>query len=360
MVCVPREEKVNQSDVDGLYDIKWANGQNFNKGITAASGNLQALLDIRDGNNNEGFTGKVSANAGDTTITVTSTNINEVEKVTMASAGIITIGSKEYAYDGFAVSLDEDTGEYVYEFSLKNELTTNVTDTDVRIGKNVDYKGIPYYMSQMNQFVRTYAKAFNDISKSGQDLHGNKGLDFFNAVDPVTGGNYVFEISERDEQEGYLFTTKSGNYRVDGEEENYGSYYFMTIENIGVTKEIIKDPNKLVAATDITNGVESSDLAKKYLALKDDTSLFRQGTATQFLNALIGELGIDSAKATSFAENQENILKAVENQRLSVSGVDSEEEAMNLIRYKSAYAFSSKVISTLNEIYNKLINETGV
>lgn len=134
----------------------------------------------------------------------------------------------------------------------------------------------------------------------------------------------------------------------------------MTIENIGVTKEIIKDPNKLVAATDITNGVESSDLAKKYLALKDDTSLFRQGTATQFLNALIGELGIDSAKATSFAENQENILKAVENQRLSVSGVDSEEEAMNLIRYKSAYAFSSKVISTLNEIYNKLINETGV
>lgn len=127
-----------------------------------------------------------------------------------------------------------------------------------------------------------------------------------------------------------------------------------------MTKDIIKDPNKLVTATDITNGVESADLVSKYLELKDDTTLFRQGTATQYLNALIGELGIDSAKATNFATNQENILKSVQNQRLSVSGVDSEEEAMNLIRYKSAYEFSSKIISTLNEIYNKLINETGV
>lgn len=360
LVCVPREEKVNQSDVDGLYDIKWANGQTFNKGNTRATGTLQAILDVRDGNNNEAFTGKVSANAGDTTITVTSSNINEIEKITMASAGTITIGSKEYAYDGFAVSQDEDTGEYVYEFSLKDEIKTSVADANVRIGKNIDYKGIPYYMSQMNQFVRTYAKAFNDISKRGQDLYGNQGLDFFNAVDPVTGENYVFEPSERDEQEGYLFTTKSGNYIAGDEDANYASYYFMTIDNIGVTKEIIKDPNKLVAATDITNGVESSDLAKEYLALKGDTALFRQGTASQFLNALIGELGIDSAKATSFAENQENILKSVENQRLSISGVDSEEEAMNLIRYKSAYGFSSKIISTLNEIYNKLINETGV
>lgn len=360
LVCVPREEKINQSDVDGLYDIQWANGQTFNTGITGTSGNLQAIIDIRDGNNNEAFTGKVTAETGDLTISVTTSNINEVEKMTMSSSGVITIGSREYAYDGFAVSLDEDTGEYVYEFSLKDAIVTSVDDANVRIGKNIDYKGIPYYMSQMNQFVRTYAKAFNEISKSGQDLYGNAGLDFFNAVDPVTGENYVFETSETDKQDGYLFTTKTGNYIVDGEDANYGSYYFMTIDNIGVTKDIIKDPNKLVTATDITNGVESADLVSKYLELKDDTTLFRQGTATQYLNALIGELGIDSAKATNFATNQENILKSVQNQRLSVSGVDSEEEAMNLIRYKSAYEFSSKIISTLNEIYNKLINETGV
>lgn len=360
LVCVPREEKINQSDVDGLYDIQWANGQTFNTGITGTSGNLQAIIDIRDGNNNEAFTGKVTAETGDLTISVTASNINEVEKMTMSSSGVITIGSREYAYDGFAVSLDEDTGEYVYEFSLKDAIVTSVDDANVRIGKNIDYKGIPYYMSQMNQFVRTYAKAFNEISKSGQDLYGNAGLDFFNAVDPVTGENYVFETSETDKQDGYLFTTKTGNYIVDGEDANYGSYYFMTIDNIGVTKDIIKDPNKLVTATDITNGVESADLVSKYLELKDDTTLFRQGTATQYLNALIGELGIDSAKATNFATNQENILKSVQNQRLSVSGVDSEEEAMNLIRYKSAYEFSSKIISTLNEIYNKLINETGV
>lgn len=128
LVCVPREEKINQSDVDGLYDIQWANGQTFNTGITGTSGNLQAIIDIRDGNNNEAFTGKVTAETGDLTISVTTSNINEVEKMTMSSSGVITIGSREYAYDGFAVSLDEDTGEYVYEFSLKDAIVTSVDD----------------------------------------------------------------------------------------------------------------------------------------------------------------------------------------------------------------------------------------
>lgn len=360
LVCVPRTEKINQTDVEGLYDVEWSNGQSLNRSTIAAGGSLQALLDVRDGNNSEAFKGKVTAESGDLTITVTSSNINEMEKLSIPTNGVLTIGNKEYRYSGFAVSLDEDTGEYSYEFSLEDEIVVDVDDAKVIVGEDVNYKGIPYYMSQMNQFIRTYAKAFNNIATSGQDLYGNAGLDFFNAMDNVAGKNYVFGTSEANADDGYLFTSKTGHYAVQDEEINYGSYYFLTVGNIGVTKEIIDDPNKIVTASTIIDGVEQSDLVSAYIALKDDASLFKQGTATQYLNSLIAEIGIDSAKATNFAKNQEDILTSVENQRLSISGVDSEEEAMNLIRYKSAYEFSSKVISTLNEIYNKLINETGV
>ena len=79
-------------------------------------------------------------------------------------------------------------------------------------------------------------------------------------------------------------------------------------------------------------------------------------TPSGFLQSLIAELGVDSKKALSFNENQADVLTAISNQRLSVSGVDMDEESMSLVRYQSAYNLSAKVISTMNEIYERLIN----
>ena len=41
-------------------------------------------------------------------------------------------------------------------------------------------------------------------------------------------------------------------------------------------------------------------------------------------------------------------------------GVDADEESMNLVKYQEAYDLSSKVIQIMSEVYDKLINETGV
>ncbi len=162
MKVVPRERKINTSDLDGLYEVTWSNGQSFNPLTTG--GTLQSLFEVRDGNNDEGFNGRTTATEGDTTITVTGTNINKVELLNIATTGIITIGNKDYTYNGFQVRQD-DEGNFEYEFSLDEELKKDVDDIEVMIGKSIDYKGIPYYLAQMNEFVRTYAKAFNDKLK---------------------------------------------------------------------------------------------------------------------------------------------------------------------------------------------------
>ena len=49
----------------------------------------------------------------------------------------------------------------------------------------------------------------------------------------------------------------------------------------------------------------------------------------------------------------------IDNQRLSESGVDINEEAMNLVRFQNAYNLSAKVISVMDEIYDRLINGMG-
>lgn len=362
LVCVPRKNLVNQTDVDGLYDVQFENGNGFSLKSGSLGGTFAALLQIRDGNNGKAFEGKAFGSEGDYVLEVRSTNVNEVAKLNIPPVGTLTVGNVNYDYTGFQVRQDPDTNEYIYEFSLDENgqgLGDSYDEKEIVIGSDIAYKGIPYYMAQLSEFVRTYSKAVNDIHKSGQDLNGETGLDFFNGKDKVSGENYVLSRSPEQESDDVLFSSKTGAYAVEEEEKNYGSYYFLTAESFCVTTEVYKDANKVAAASSIVDGIENADNVEKLLALKSDVTMFRQGKPSSFLQTLVSEIGIDADKVNDLSESQGNIVAAITNQRLSISGVDTDEEAMNLIRYQNAYNLSAKVISVMNEIYDRLINYMG-
>ena len=54
------------------------------------------------------------------------------------------------------------------------------------------------------------------------------------------------------------------------------------------------------------------------------------------------------------------MTKTVNNQRISISGVDSDEEAISLVKFQNAYDLASRMIQTFTEIYDRLILQTGV
>ena len=54
------------------------------------------------------------------------------------------------------------------------------------------------------------------------------------------------------------------------------------------------------------------------------------------------------------------IAVTIENQRMSISSVDEDEEGVNMVRYQNSFTLSSKMVQTLTEIYDRLILETGV
>ncbi len=359
LIAVPQKDVKNVLDAVGLYELEWSNGQSFNSASATLGGTLSALFEMRDGNNGEAFKGITNASYGDTKVTVTGTNINAVEKLNIPTNGVIRISNREYNYVGFEITKGDD-GTYVYEFELADGeyLTRDSVDGEVYIGDDVDYKGIPYYMSQLNEFVRTFAREFNDIHEQGKNLDGESGQPFFNGIHKVTGEEYVFGYSEEDEADGLVMRSGTGSY-VSDDDVNYGSYYFVNVDNIKVSDIVYTNPSKVAAATDITNGVERSDIIVDLIKLKDDISMFKQGTPEAFMQTMVAEIGIDADKATQFAKNQENICASIENQRLSISGVDSEEEAMNLIRYQNTYNLSAKVVSIMNQVYDKLINYMG-
>ena len=68
----------------------------------------------------------------------------------------------------------------------------------------------------------------------------------------------------------------------------------------------------------------------KLLGLKDKNGMFRGGKAADFLQCLLSDISVDTQKAEIFTKNYENLNQAILTQRMSVSSVDSDEEALNL------------------------------
>ncbi|WP_276929467.1 flagellar hook-associated protein FlgK [Herbinix luporum] len=363
---VPRQYKNNQNDIDGLYDIVWESGQSFNLSSQSLGGALKALYEIRDGNNRHNLQGSIYGIAGDSYLTLTDTNINEVEKLNIPETGVITVENKKYAYTGFEVNIDEESGKYTYTFELEEPLWQPVESSDASVGESINYKGIPYYLDQLNEFIRTFAKAYNDIHRTGKDLDNNSAADFFTATNKVNGREYVFgPLADSDDQYYYeynRFSSQTGGFyeEVPQNRPLYGSYYFMTAENFTINSDLINNPNRIATATDVVNGIDNNDVVEALIALKRDKTMFGQGDPGGFMNTLVADIGIDTRKANNFATNQEDILNAITNQKLSISGVDIDEEAMNLVRFQNAYNLSAKVISVMNEIYDRLINYMGV
>ena len=348
---IPRTENMSQCDVDGLYDVYWDNGEKLNAESATLKGTLKALFEVRDGNNKENLQGFAEeVDDGATEITITKTNINDLKDLNIPAEGKLTIGNGEYAYTSFTVTANED-GTYTYTFQLKEEARRQYPEgTRVSIGTTMDYKGIPYYRAQLNEFVRVFAQNFNEVHASGQNLNGDTGVNFFSAMNPMTAEQYNLNS----------FGVKGAENVTMSEFESdplttQAPYYMLTAANFTISETIQMNPHTISAASDITNGVGNADIANKLLALKSDVSMFKQGDPAAFLQTLVGEVGVDTKASLNFAESQEDIVQAVTSQRLSVAGVDIDEEAMNLAKYLEAYNLAAKVIAVMSETYDTLI-----
>ncbi|MCR5824440.1 MAG: flagellar hook-associated protein FlgK [Lachnospiraceae bacterium] len=354
LTCVPREDKRNLCDLDGLYDIQWTNGDTLQPSSGTMAGSLKALFEVRDGNNNEDLRGAADEILfGETQLRITKTNINNVADLNIPTQGALKIGNGYYSYSSFEVTAD-DEGNYEYVFQLNEPARRNYDqDVTVTVGSHVDYKGIPYYMAQMNQFVRTFAENFNNVHRQGQSLDMDTDISFFTGYNIVTGQEYALGTFDNTVNTDVTLITS------DTLEEST-SYYMLTAQNFRVRSVVMDNPSMIATTTNLVDGVSGNNIVEKLIALKSDVNMFKQGDPASFLRTLVAEVGIDTKASKDTSKSQSDILKSVANQRLSVSGVDSDEEAMYLVRYQEAYSLSAKVISVMQEIYDKLINETGV
>lgn len=376
--CVAREsyEKVNQTDINGLYDIYWTNGQKFNLYNGAMGGALQGLIQMRDGNNGEYFNGEVTAvgekNGQDTvTIQVSKAYLEDLNKCNLSnSGGIINLGNQEFYYDSWSCEISYDAkGDpvYSYTFVLSDSEKNDMRVTNDRVGKtasigsSISYQGIPYYMKQMNEWLRTFAQKFNDILTSGYDVNNEHGAMMFTGNHKTDGEQYDLPDGKRYDRFTYdEFLANGGNsLTIDMSDD---SYYWITAMNFSVLAAMENDPSRLSNRYDVADGVEQSDLLRDLmdLATNKDKMTFRGASASEFLQCILSDVALNASRANMFSQSFREIANTIDNQRISISGVDEDEEAVNLVKYQNGYNLASKMIQTLTEIYDRLILETGV
>jgi len=58
-------------------------------------------------------------------------------------------------------------------------------------------------------------------------------------------------------------------------------------------------------------------------------------------------------------KNSETLVGTVENQRQSVSGVSIDEEMSNIVKFQHAYSASARVMTSMDEMLDKIINGMG-
>ncbi len=287
----PSSEKRHDTDMAGLYEIKWSHGQVFDTYNGTLSGELMGYVQIRDGDN----------------------------------------------------------------------LVAPIWPTSGN-GQAVNYKGVPYYMEQTNQFVAEYAKQFNTIHMSGQDLDGNSTAEVpFFTIKNMTVDDIKQAILDAKEATNADGTKVPINNITDIKSEHIISYISenITAENVCVNPDLIQDNRKMGTAGTIKDGVETPDIATQLANLRKQKT-FRGGMPEEWVQSLLSVASIDAESAKDMYTNHGNIGEAIINQRLSVMGVDKEEEAVALVKYQHMFELSSKVISVMNEIYDRLINQTGV
>ncbi len=73
-------------------------------------------------------------------------------------------------------------------------------------------------------------------------------------------------------------------------------------------------------------------------------------------NQLVGKVGIQTLEAEIDLRTSESLMNQAINRRESVSGVNLDEEAANLIKFQQAYEASAQIINVANTLFQTLIN----
>jgi len=349
------EDSVNTTTLNSAYYIDH-NQKKVDITGSIRGGKLGAMLDIRgdklDSNTNRATNSKIQGYIDDLD-TFSKTFVQAVNSVYASSAqeNIVTDDLSEIGESGKLANLDGiKEGSFnikIYD-SLGNEVSTRsiTIDDKTSLRTNVDGTVNP------NSIVEQINANVDD----NNDNDGTNDLDDLFYADIVEGKLRILPKSDENytiaiEDNGTNFAGRTGvNKLFEGDSAN----------NISLVTDIKNNPSNIAAFKAPTDG--NSDMANQMVALQYENLTFEKPDGTKieqgiedFYRYSSSKVAADAHQASINKDAADVLNKTVMDEFRSVSGVDMDEELVNLMMYQTAYQASAKLITTVDRMIDTLL-----
>lgn len=268
---------------------------------------------------------------------------------------------------------------------------------------------IPKYQEKLDTLARSLVEKVNQLHRTGYNLNGYTGIEFF---DSRTTGASDIQLSAS------ILTSVQNIAAASGGELHTATQNTLAAggHNFGATpQQLFRDPTLAapVEARNVVKGTaivsspdavltEGTDYVIDYIngtiqmlhAGYDSVDLrvdfqYRSGgfqgpgdntnsvaiaklrsdmtmvpdlhgnytsTFTSFYSAFIGELGLNRNEASASLETRQFLIEQYESHQDAIAGVSLDEEMGNLIKYQHTYQASARLISTIDQMLDVLLN----
>ena len=284
-------------------------------------------------------------------------------------AGLVGINVVESSKGEYQITLDSGnavlvTGTSAFDLTAKRsgndgylQVSSNMAGTVVDVnsaikegalGAKLDLRDniLVGFQAQLDQLAAGVAKAVNSVHQT------------------VVGGlttNYFFQSStEANGSNGLPVSITASPALQSG--PGWSTLFKGMVNLLSVNSDILANPSLITAGTGLAVGDNTKALAIAQLGSAAGTvEMGGTGIAsfTGAVAALVTDLGTQTQTYKAQSTAQQNLVSALQSQRDSISGVNLDEEASNMMTLQRGYQASARFISVINQLTDQLVNQFG-
>lgn len=226
--------------------------------------------------------------------------------------------------------------------------TVPVTDVPVRIRLG----NSPDRLAPLDGELSAIVKVLNEDIPAVRGRLDAMASQLVSAVNAAHTGGYVFSGTT-------VPGTAAGNFFDPGSVTNP-----VRASTIQLDATVAADPGKIAASGD-PNGTTDNGTAQAIAALRitegtvtwtATNGTTETGSFLGFFRGLVTRLGVDVASATDAAAVAESLAQQADQRRQSVSGVNTDEELVNMLRVQQSYQAAAKMITAADEMLKTLLS----
>ncbi len=223
--------------------------------------------------------------------------------------------------------------------------------------QNTSY-GIPYYQSTLDSFAQEFAEKMNELNG------------IYKGAGSTGDARAMFACDADYDENGERLTNADGTPKdrvtIDAHNIRISEEWMEDATMIGqvYVPKLDADGNDIGGEWDKVN-LDGNAVNALLLGINQDQITIGRareftGTIYDYYNFITNRLAESISYYDEQAELNANNLKTISDNRDSIMGVSETEEGINLMTYQKWFNASSRIMTTIDELIDRLVNSTGL